>query len=173
MIHSLLIGLIQYLEKKFNEYDEININQNIKNILQSKENNINEININQNYFEPTDKFDKELFSRINSNTIEYKNFKLNYITLQNEVFVWKYYLKKLIKENQGIPSFVLDIENPKKLWKNIIMEICLQNIPDRIIIMLKVLILLYKNYYANKRKIRKDFKSLGKFKNYEFFLNLY
>lgn len=165
--------LIQYLEKKFNEYDEININQNIKNILQSKENNINEININQNYFEPTDKFDKELFSRINSNTIEYKNFKLNYITLQNEVFVWKYYLKKLIKENQGIPSFVLDIENPKKLWKNIIMEICLQNIPDRIIIMLKVLILLYKNYYANKRKIRKDFKSLGKFKNYEFFLNLY
>ena len=28
-------------------------------------------------------------------------------------------LKKLIKEDQGIPSFVIEIENPKKLWKKI------------------------------------------------------
>ena len=167
--------LIQYLEKKFNEYDKINLNEKIRNKFISKENNKNEININKNEndFESLDKLDNELFLKMNNKTIEYQNFKLNYITLQNEVFVWKYYLKKLIKENQGIPSFVIDIENPKKLWKNIIMEICLQNIPERIIIMLKVLILLYRNYYTNKRKNRKDMKPLGKFKDYEFFLNLF
>ena len=39
--------------------------------------------------------------------------------------------------------------------------------------MLKVLILLYKNYNSNKRKYRKDFKPIGKFEDYDFFLNLY
>ena len=169
--------LVQYLEKKFSEYDKINLNEKTTNKLISKENNMNEINTNiniqENDNESPEKINQELLLRMNDTPIEHQNFKLNYITLQNEVFVWKYYLKKLIKENQGIPSFVIDIENPKKLWKNIIMEICLQSIPERIIIMLKVLILLYRNYYVNKRKIRKDMKPLGKFKDYEFFLNLF
>ena len=39
--------------------------------------------------------------------------------------------------------------------------------------MLKVLILLYKNYNSNKRKYRKDFKPIGKFEDYDFFLNLF
>ena len=169
--------LVQYLEKKFSEYDKINLNEKATNKLILKENNMNEINTNinvqENDNESPEKINQELLLRMNDTLIEHQNFKLNYITLQNEVFVWKYYLKKLIKENQGIPSFVIDIENPKKLWKNIIMEICLQSIPERIIIMLKVLILLYRNYFVNKRKIRKDMKPLGKFKDYEFFLNLF
>ena len=114
--------------------------------------------------------------KINNISIDYQQYKMDYITLKNEVFIWKYYLKKLIKENQGIPSFIIEIENPKKLWKKIKTEIHLESNPERIVIMIKVLILLYKDYYSNKRKSRKDkkdFKQLGKFKDYEFFLNLY
>ena len=98
---------------------------------------------------------------------------MNYNTLQKEIFVYKYYLKKLIKENQGVPSFIIEIENPKKLWKNIKKEICLEKNSNKIIIMLKVLILLYKNYYQSKRKSKRDFKPFGQFKDYDFFINLY
>ena len=98
---------------------------------------------------------------------------MNYNNLQKGVFVWKYYLKKLIKENQGFPSLTIEIENPKKLWKKIKNELFLEKNSSRIIIMIKTLILLYKNYYQIKRKSRKDIKAIGKFKDYDFFLNLY
>ena len=166
--------LINYLDIKLNEFDEINFQKKTKK--NEKENNINIININENSIEFSKEYEKELLEKINNISIDYQQYKMDYITLKNEVFIWKYYLKKLIKENQGIPSFIIEIENPKKLWKKIKTEIHLESNPERIVIMIKVLILLYKDYYSNKRKSRKDkkdFKQLGKFKDYEFFLNLY
>ena len=166
--------LIKYLDLKFDEFDEINYTKILEKIdKEEKENNLNKINVEEISFEFEQDYDKKLFEKLEDISIEYSNYKMEYITLKNEVFVWKYYLKKLIKEDQGIPTFVIEIENPKKLWKKIKTEIFLENKPERIVVMLKVLILLYKNYYSNKRKSRKDFKPLGKFKDYEFFLNLY
>ena len=164
--------LIQYLETKCIEFDEINLNQKVRRDLKET-NNLNGINSYDNSFESFDEFDREFFINMSNITIDYQKYKMNYITLQDEVFVWKYYLKKLIKVVQGTPTFVLDIENPKKLWKFIKMEICLQNKPERIVIMLKVLILLYKNYNSIKKKSRKGLKPLGNFKDYDFFINLY
>ena len=151
---------IPYKMNKFEE--EINFNQSENNCI-SIDDNINELN----------EYDKSFFEKMKLTTINYKNIKLNYNTLKKEVFVWKYYLKKLIKENQGIPSFNIDIENPKKLWKNIKKEICLEKSSERLVTMLKVLILLYKNYYQLKRKTKAHYKPLGKFTDYEFFINLY
>ena len=63
----------------------------------SKENNMNEINTNiniqENDNESPEKINQELLLRMNDTPIEHQNFKLNYITLQNEVFVWKNYGK--------------------------------------------------------------------------------
>ena len=168
--------LIKYLEKKCHEFDEVNFPKKIKNELKGgseKENSLNEINTNINLKESTDEFDKELFLKISKISINYQKFSLNYISLKNEIFVWKYYLKELIKETRGMPTFTTEIENPKKLWKNIIYEICLEEVPEKIVTMLKVLILLYKQYYTAKKKFRKEFKVLGKFSDYQFFLNLY
>ena len=166
--------LIKYLNVKFDEFDEINFSNILeKNDKEEKENNLNKINIDENSFEFEQEYNKNVLKKLEDVSVEYSNYKMEYTTLKNEVFVWKYYLKKLIKEDQGIPSFVIEIENPKKLWKKIKTEIYLENKPERIVVMLKVLILLYKTYYSNKRKTRKDFKPLGKFKDYDFFLNLY
>ena len=168
--------LIKYLEKILNEFDEINFKKILKKEKiekEEKENNINEINIIENSVESDNEFNKEFFDKVSNIKVDYQNYKMNYTTLKNEIFVWKYYLTKLIKENQGIPSFVIEIDNPKKLWKKIKLEICLEKRPEKIVIMLKILILLYKNYYLVKKKSRKESKGLGKFKDYEFFLNLY
>ena len=165
--------LIQYLENILIDYETSNnINKYNKN-EEEMLSNINEINnkeINDNKVRNLNNINNENLKRKIPN---YKNIKMNYKTLQNEIFVWKYYLKKLLKENQGYPSFNIEIENPKKLWKSIKKEIYLEKNASRLVIMIKVLILLYKNYYQIKRKIRKDAKPLGQFKDYDFFINLY
>ena len=165
--------LFEYLEKKLNVVDEINTIENFNNEKSEKEIDLNVFIYAQNSIGSNDKCNSISFEILNNNSFEYQNYKMEYTTLKNEVFVWKYYLNKLIKEEQGIPSFILEIENPKKFWKILKMEICLEKNTKRILIMLKVLILLYKNYYLIKKKSRKDERSLGKFKDYEFFLNLY
>ena len=166
--------LSKYLEKILKEFDKVIFSKKIdEDNKNEKENNLNKMNICEKSSKPLKEFEKESFFEINNNSVDYLNYKMDYITLKNEVFVWKYYLKKLIKEEQGNPSFIVEIEKPKKLWKQIKLEICLENKPERIILMLKVLILLYKNYNSNKRKYRKDFKPIGKFEDYDFFLNLF
>ena len=167
--------LIKFLENVLINYEKNVINNNnIKN--EEIKNNKKEIiskEINESKNKQINFLNKIIQEKRNENIINYKYIKINYSSLQKEVFVWKYYLKKLIKENQGAPSFNNEIENPKKLWKNIKKELCLEKNANRIIIMLKVLILLYKNYYQSKRKTKKDLKPLGIFKDYEFFINLY
>ena len=169
--------LINSLDNIFDNYEKINISKIKKK--ESEVNNSQNINNSMEIYDDSNKsidiLDKELYQKMKLTFINYKNIKMNYNTLQKEVFVWKYYLKKLIKENQGIPSFVTDIENPKKLWKCIKKELCLEKNTEHIVIMLKVLILLYKNYYQLKRKSKKDYKPFcfGKFEDYDFFLNLY
>ena len=165
--------LIKFLENIFIDYEKrtnINKSDKNKNLMKS---NINEINTKEINDNEIDKLNKISYENSADKIPNYKNIKMNYKTLQNQIFVWKYYLKKLIKENQGYPSFNIEIENPKKLWKSIKKEMYLEKNSSRLIIMLKVLILLYKNYYQIKRKIRKEIKALGKFKDYDFFINLY
>ena len=150
--------LIQYLTKIFQKYDKYIIQIDKKDIISQNGNNI---------FKLQEKL-------INSNfDINYKSIIMKYNSLEKEVFVMKYYLQNIIKENQGMPYFNIEFENPNKLWKNLIMELGLEKSPQKIIIILKVLILLYKNYYQNKKKGRKDFKCLGKFKDYDFFLSYF
>ena len=167
--------LFKFLENILINYERIKlINYKTKSeknlIIQNiNENKINKINKKKSF----DKHEKVLFENMKDLITNYKKIKMNYNNLQKEVFVWKYYLKKLIKENQGIPSFSIEIENPKKLWKCIKNEICLEKNSSRIIIMIKALILLYKDYYQIKRKSRKEIKPFGKFKDYDFFLNLF
>ena len=168
--------LSKYLEKILNEFDKVIFKKKINEESEKKkekENNLNEMNTDENSIEPLKESEKNSFFIMNNISVDYLSYKMDYITLKNEVFVWKYYLKKLIKEDQGNPSFVVEIEKPKKLWKQIKLEICLESKPERVILMLKILILLYKNYNSNKRKSRKDFKPIGKFDDYDFFLNLF
>ena len=168
--------LNKFLENTLMNYDKVisyknNINSDDEIEINLKESISKEINDNKN--KQINFINKIIQENKNEKLVNYRYIKMNYNTLQKEVFVWKYYLKKIIKENQGVPSFNIEIENPKKLWKNIKKEICLEKNSNKIIIMLKVLILLYKNYYQSKRKSKKDFKPFGQFKDYDFFINLY
>ena len=170
--------LINYLENKCKEFDDINFEKKITNDIieqDNKENVLNNMNLNleEKYIISDYKYEEELFEKINKISTDYKSIKMHYNTLNNEIFIWKYYLRKLIKEEKEIPSFVIDIDKPKKFWKLIKVEICLEKEPERIVIMLKVMILLYKNYYSKQRKTRKEFKPLGNIKDYDFFINLY
>jgi hypothetical protein len=147
----------------------------LENILLKYEKSINKLNKENNKINIKENKSKEINDKNPIDSLpNYKNIKMSYINLQKEVFVWKYYLKKLLKENQDIPSFgVVEIENPKILWKSIKNELCFEKNATRIVLMIKVMILLYKNYYQIKRKTRKDIQEFGKFKDYDFFLNLY
>ena len=165
--------LYKFLENIFIKYEKSNIN--INNNKLNKGNNENNLNQKENKSKEIN--DKKALNDKNEKPVDnipnYKNIKMHYNTLQKEVFVWKYYLKKLLKENQDIPTLSTEIENPKILWKKIKNELCFEKNSARIVVMIKVMILLYKNYYQIKRKPRKDIQEFGKFKDYDFFLNLY
>ena len=168
--------LFKYLENILINYEkkkEINIINEEKKEIKTNRKESKSKDKNEHKIKPIDIIEKNLGEKYKENIPKYNNIKMNYNNLQKGVFVWKYYLKKLIKENQGFPSLTIEIENPKKLWKKIKNELFLEKNSSRIIIMIKTLILLYKNYYQIKRKSRKDIKAIGKFKDYDFFLNLY
>ena len=94
--------------------------------------------------------------------LNYKEIKMEYLTLKKHVFIWQYYLKKIINEN-GRPNLFSNIEKPKKFWNKLMDEI--KNTVDRnkIILIIKTLTLLYKLYY----------EIIGVFKEYEYFINLF
>ena len=81
------------MENIFIDYET---NNNINKYNKNEEemlSNINEINnkeINDNKFGNLNNINKE---NLKGKIPSYKNIKMNYKTLQNENFVWKYYLK--------------------------------------------------------------------------------
>ena len=88
--------------------------------------------------------------------------KLEYQTLKKYYFVWKYYLKRIVIEN-GKPILQVTIDKPKKFWKKIMEEIIHTIIDWKVILLLKVLTLLYKNFYS----------AMGHLKNFEYFMNIF
>lgn len=94
--------------------------------------------------------------------LNYKEIKIEYKTLKKEAFVWQFYLRKIINE-KGSPSLYCEIDNPKKFWKKLKREILSTTSEHHIILIIKTMILLYKNYYEN----------IGSFKEYEFFVKFY
>lgn len=94
--------------------------------------------------------------------LNYKEIKIEYKTLKKEAFVWQFYLRKIINE-KGTPSLYCEIDNPKKFWKKLKREIFSTTSEHHIILIIKTMILLYKNYY----------ESIGSFKEYEFFVKFY
>lgn len=94
--------------------------------------------------------------------LNYKEIKFEYTTLKKHVFVWQYYLKKLINENDT-PRFNQHIEKPKKFWKKLMSELINTFNENKILLIIKTLSLLYK-YYC---------ESIGPFKEYKYFLNIF
>ena len=88
--------------------------------------------------------------------------KLEYQSLKKYYFVWKYYLKRIIVENLK-PNLQVQIDKPKKFWKKIIEEIIHTNVDWKVILLLKSLTLLYKNYFS----------TIGPLKNFEYFMNIF
>lgn len=95
-------------------------------------------------------------------SLNYKEIKIAYRTLNKEVYVWNYYLKKMINE-KGAPSLCCTIEKPKKFWKKLKKKMQDTNNDQHAILIIKTMILLYKNYY----------ESIGVFKDYDLFLKMY
>jgi hypothetical protein len=92
----------------------------------------------------------------------YKEIKMEYQTLKKHVFVWQYYLKRIINEN-GRPNLSHHIEKPKKFWKKLMNEIIVSSNENKILLIIKTLILLYKFYY----------ELIGVFKEYDYMLRLF
>lgn len=92
----------------------------------------------------------------------YKEIKMEYQTLKKHVFVWQYYLKRIINEN-GRPNLSHHIEKPKKFWKKLMNEIIVSSNENKILLIIKTLILLYKFYY----------ELIGVFKEYDYLLRLF
>jgi hypothetical protein len=94
--------------------------------------------------------------------LNYKEIKFEYSTLKKHVFVWQYYLKKLINEIDT-PRFNQHIEKPKKFWKKLMSELINTFNENKILLIIKTLSLLYK-YYSEQ---------IGPFKEYKYFLNIF
>ena len=149
--------LIDNLENLIANYEQFTENNNV--VLSFAENldagdtSLSIENISSN---------KDIISNVSYFFLNYKEIKIEYKTLKKEAFVWQYYLRKIINE-KGIPNLYCTIENPKKFWKKLKREILGTSSEHHIILIIKTMILLYKNYY----------ESIGVFKEYEFFIKFY
>jgi hypothetical protein len=92
----------------------------------------------------------------------YKEIKAKYPTLKQHIFVWQYYLKKLINET-GRPIFSHHIEKPKKFWNKLMNEIVITFNENKIVLIIKTMTLLYKMYND----------TIGVFKEYQYFMKLF
>lgn len=106
------------------------------------------------------------FTTLNINVsfyyLNYKEIKFEYITLKKHVFVWQYYLKKLISEGLT-PNFNQHIDKPKKFWNKLMNELINTFNENKILLIIKTLSLLYKIYS----------EIIGPFKEYKYFLNIF
>jgi hypothetical protein len=94
--------------------------------------------------------------------LNFKEIKMEYQTLKKHVFVWQYYLKKIINES-GRPNLSQHIEKPKKFWNKLMNEIINTFNDNKIVLIIKTLTLIYKFY----------FDIIGVFKEYAYFINLF
>lgn len=146
-------SLIQALNLDFDDYKSEAVSQ----IALGSQNNLYIENQDDVSAEKNSKYFNSAFYCLN-----YKEIKMEYQTLKRHVFVWQYYLKKLINEN-GVPNLQHQIEKPKKFWKKLISVLINTNNDYKIILIIKTLTLLYKLYYD----------SIGVFKEFEYFTNLF
>lgn len=104
------------------------------------------------------------FSNLNVSyyCLNYKEIKFEYLTLKKHVFVWQYYLKKLINEALP-PNFNQHIEKPKKFWNKLMSELINTFNENKILLIIKTLTLLYKFYS----------EIIGPFKEYKYFINIF
>ena len=91
----------------------------------------------------------------------YKEIKFEYKVLDKYCFVWKYYLRRLISE-RGKPCFQQKINQPKKMWHKLMDQLIVTVDKWKVLLILKALTLLYKNYY----------EIIGAVKYYQYFLML-
>ena len=97
-------------------------------------------------------------------SVNHKEMKLEYKTLKSFYYVSKYYLAKLVNENkEPTPTLKEEIEYPKKLWNNLIDELKCVSEEWKQILLIKTMILIYKQYY----------KLIGEIKIYEFLLKYF
>lgn len=99
-----------------NESEMTNDVTDVKEIKETKDNkevNINKYDINSFYF-----------------CMNYKELRKSesYTSLEKYHMVYKYYLKILIQEEQGLPCFIEEIEDPMKFWDKLIQELVITDI---------------------------------------------
>lgn len=143
---------------------ELNYNLN-PNINANPNNNINNINnlVNNNNI-ANHNFQHFNFSNLNVSfyCLNYKEIKFEYQTLKKHVFVWQYYLKKLINESLT-PNFNQNIDQPKKFWNKLMNELINTFNENKILLITKTLTLIYKFYC----------EFIGPFKEYKYFINIF
>ena len=162
--------LIDNLSNLIKNYEQFTDNNNVVSSFRENfasnenDNNDNNKHISINYsFSYGHKYNNSInVENVSHFSLNYKEFRIEYNCLKKEIFVWQYYLKKIINE-KGTPSLSCRIDQPKKFWKKLKKEIIGKTSEHHIILILKTMILLYKTYY----------ESIGDFKEYDFFIKFY
>jgi len=160
--------LIDNLQNLIKNYEQFTDNNNVvssfrENFASDNYNNDKEQVMNYSFSNNGHKYNNSInVENVSHFSLNYKEFRIEYNCLKKEIFVWQYYLKKIINE-KGTPSLSCRIDQPKKFWKKLKKEIIGKTSEHHIILILKTMILLYKTYY----------ESIGDFKEYDFFIKFY
>lgn len=165
LVHSLNLD-VEYLNPNYERDEGVSgikktESLQMENSLSANTNlNLNNNNVNNRIFSLAH-FN---FSNLNVSyyCLNYKEIKFEYLTLKKHVFVWQYYLKKLINEALP-PNFNQHIEKPKKFWNKLMSELINTFNENKILLIIKTLTLLYKFYS----------EIIGPFKEYKYFINIF
>jgi len=158
LVHSLNLD-VEYINTNYDREEGVSGIKKAESL--QMENSVSANNINLNKVFSLAQFN---FSNLNVSyyCLNYKEIKFEYLTLKKHVFVWQYYLKKLLNESLP-PNFNQHIEKPKKFWNKLMGELINTFNENKILLIIKTLSLLYK-YYS---------ELIGPFKEYKYFINIF
>ena len=95
-------------------------------------------------FDPTFNHNGEFLLNIRWN---HEEFEMKYDVLESKILVWKYYLRNLVEDSEN-PRFTIPITNPAKLWNELNIRFTGTNDDNEMRLILKVMVLLYREQYA-------------------------
>jgi len=158
LVHSLNLD-VEYINNNYERDEGVSGIKKAESLQMENSISANNTNLNKVYL-----LSQFSFSDLNVSyyCLNYKEIKFEYLTLKKHVFVWQYYLKKLINETLT-PNFNQHIEKPKKFWNKLMGELINTFNENKILLIIKTLTLLYK-YYS---------EIIGPFKEYKYFINIF